>query len=328
MRHQDCGPGERWLDRRSGVLLRRNHQGVFVPVALGGRALDLLGVLVEHPGDLVTRDEIMDAVWPGTVVEDGNLSVQISALRRVLDNGRLEGGLIQTVPGRGYRFLGQVTSDRPDPPQPPDAFVTPATASSAAVDFRQPVSQRPRRGLPRAVAVFVISLCLAGIGAVVFLTSDYRPFGKPAAPPRLSLIVLPFSNLGEDREQQYFADAITEDLTTDLSRMSDSFVISRNTAFTYKSKPLDAKQIGRELGVRYVLEGSVRRSGNQIRVNVQLIEAETGAHLWAERFDRDIGGLFDLQNEITGRIGNVLSKQLAAIDADRPRARAEALDYI
>src|SRR3954468_9137095 len=104
------------VDRRGGVLFRRDPQGVFVPLPIGRRAVGVLGVLVEHPGDLVTRDEIMDAVWPGTVVEDGNLSVQLSALRRVLDNGRSEGSLIQTVPGRGYRFLGQVTSDRPDPP--------------------------------------------------------------------------------------------------------------------------------------------------------------------------------------------------------------------
>ena len=117
--------------------------------------------------------------------------------------------------------------------------------------------------------------------------------GKPAqakspsasTPPRLSIVVLPFANLGGDPEQQYFADGVTESLTTDLSRISGSFVIGRNTAFTYKGKHVDLKQIGRELNVRYVLEGSVQRSGNRLRVNVQLIDAETGTHLWAERFD-------------------------------------------
>src|SRR5205085_4075524 len=183
------------FDRRSGVLSQRDQGGVFVPLALGGRGLDILAVLVEHRGDLVSRDDIMSAVWPQTSVEDGNLSVQISALRRVLDNGRSEGSLIQTVPGRGYRFVGGVTRPEPGSPQAPDALAPPATASSEAVDFTQPVSPRPRRGFPRAVAVFVMALCLAGIGSVAFLTSDYRPFGKPAAPPRLSLIVLPFSNL-------------------------------------------------------------------------------------------------------------------------------------
>jgi TolB-like protein len=117
----------------------------------------------------------------------------------------------------------------------------------------------------------------------------------PFVAPRLSIVVLPFTNLSDDREQQYFADGITEDLTTDLSRLENMFVISRNTAFTYRNKPVDTRQIGRKLGVRYVLEGSVRRSGNQVRVNVQLIDAATDANLWAERFDRDTGDLFALQ---------------------------------
>ena len=117
----------------------------------------------------------------------------------------------------------------------------------------------------------------------------------PVVAPRLSIVVLPFTNLSDDREQQYFADGITEDLTSDLSRLENMFVISRNTAFTYRNKPVDTKQIGRELGVRYVLEGSVRRSGNRIRVNAQLLDAATDAHLWTERFDRDTGYLFALQ---------------------------------
>ena len=113
-----------------------------------------------------------------------------------------------------------------------------------------------------------------------------------AGAPRLSIVVLPFANLSNDPEQQYFADGITEDLTTDLSRLADMFVISRNTAFTYRNKPVDTKQIGRELGVRYVLEGSVRRSGNRLRVNAQLIDTETDGHVWAERFDHDTSDLF------------------------------------
>src|SRR5216684_2950200 len=127
------------------------------------------------------------------------------------------------------------------------------------------------------------------------------PNSQPAVAPRLSIVVLPFANLSSDPEQQYFADGITEDLTTDLSRIEGSFVISRNTAFTYRDKPVNTKQIGRELGVRYVLEGSVRRSGKQVRVNAELIDAETDAHMWAERFERDTGDLFALQNEITSR---------------------------
>jgi len=151
---------------------------------------------------------------------------------------------------------------------------------------------------------------------------------QPAVPPRLSIVVLPFTNLSDDREQQYFADGITEDLTTDLSRIDNMFVISRNTAFTYRTKPIDTKQIGRELGVRYVLEGSIRRSGNQVRVAAQLIDAETDAHLWAERFDRDTADLFALQNEITSRLANALGVELIAAEAARPIEHPDALDYI
>jgi len=154
------------------------------------------------------------------------------------------------------------------------------------------------------------------------------PISQPAIAPRLSIVVLPFANLSSDPEQQYFADAITEDLTTDLSRIAGSFVISRNTAFTYRGKPIDTKQIGRELGVRYVLEGSVRRSGNQIRVNAQLIDAESDAHLWAERFDRDTSDLFALQDEITGRIAVTLSLELVTAEAGRTTEHPEALDFI
>jgi TolB-like protein/class 3 adenylate cyclase len=120
----------------------------------------------------------------------------------------------------------------------------------------------------------------------------------PLSPPRLSIVVLPFANLSGDPEQDYFVDAVTESLTTDLSRISGSFVIGRHTAFTFKGKAVDLKQIGRELNVRYVLEGSVQRSGNRLRVNVQLIDAETGNHLWAERFGKLITDLFDMQDEI------------------------------
>ena len=149
-----------------------------------------------------------------------------------------------------------------------------------------------------------------------------------AAAPRLSIVVLPFTNLSDDREQQYFADGITEDLTTDLSRLANMFVISRNTAFTYRNKPIDTRQIGRELGVRYVLEGSVRRSGNQVRVSAQLIDAQTDAYLWTERFDRDTGDLFGLQDEITGRLANALGVELIAAEAARPTEHPDALDYI
>jgi adenylate cyclase len=151
---------------------------------------------------------------------------------------------------------------------------------------------------------------------------------QPVAAPRLSIVVLPFANLSNDPEQRYFADGITEDVTTDLSRIADMFVISRNTAFTYQGKRVDTRQIGRELGVRYVLEGSVRRLGNQVRVNTQLIDADTNAHLWADRIDGDMSDLFALQNAITGQITRALPFELAVADARRGTEHPDALDYI
>jgi len=259
------------LDRRG--LFRRDERGVFVPIGIGSRALDVLCVLIAANGDLVSKDEIMAGVWPGMVVEDNNLTVQIAALRRILDRGRAGGGCIQTVAGRGYRFVALVTRDAAE------------GSGRAAV-----------RG------------------------------GGP--PPRLSIVVLPFANLSSDPEQEYFADGITDDLTTDLSRIAGSFVIARSTAFTYKGKAIEAKQVGQDLGVRYVLEGSVRRSGKQFRVNAQLIDAESDAHLWAERFDRETGDLFVLQDVITSRIAVALDLELISAEAARPADHPDALDYI
>jgi TolB-like protein len=140
---------------------------------------------------------------------------------------------------------------------------------------------------------------------------------SPPFAPHLSIVVLPFANIGGGPEQDYFVDGVTESLTTDLSRISGSFVIARNTAFSYKGKAIDVKQIGRELNVRYVLEGSVQRGGNRLRVNVQLIDAETGNHLWAERFDKPAADLFDMQDEIVSRLANTLDAQLTAAEARR-----------
>ena len=139
---------------------------------------------------------------------------------------------------------------------------------------------------------------------------------RPAA-PRLSMVVLPFANIGGDPEQEHFVDGVTESLTTDLSRIRGAVVIACNTAFTYKGKPLDVKTIGRELNVRYVLEGSVQRGGNRMRVNVQLIDAETGNHLWAERFDKPLADLFDMQDEIVARLAGALNTELVAAEARR-----------
>src|ERR1700677_3662808 len=146
-------------------------------------------------------------------------------------------------------------------------------------------------------------------------TGTKMPTSERREPPRLSIVVLPFANMGGGAEHEHFVDGVTESLTTDLSRIRGSFVIGRTTAFTYKGKTVDLKQIGRELNVRYVLEGSVQRGGNRMRVNVQLIDAETSSHLWAERFDKPIADLLNMQDEIVGRLANTLSDQLAAVEA-------------
>ena len=212
------------------------------------------------------------------------------------------------------------------------------------------IAELPATGLPpvmpRRRATDRVAIA-AAIGAAALLVAGSAwwvwPATKPAAPPavaaatsiaaplaapRLSIVVLPFANLSSDPDQQYIADGITDDLTTDLSRIANSFVISRNTAFAYRNKPADTRQIGHDLGVRYALEGSVRRSGNKVRVNAQLIDAESDAHLWAEQFDGDMGDLFAWQNEIASRIAIALNVELSRTEASRPSEDPDALDYM
>ena len=180
-----------------------------------------------------------------------------------------------------------------------------------------------RRRLVASLGAAALALLLLLAGGLWWVSSTPSGPGTPAV-PRLSLVVLPFGNLSGDPEQEYFADGITEDLTTDLSRLPGSLVITRNSAFTYKAKAVNPKQVGRELGVRYILEGSVRRIGNEVRVNAQLIDAETETHLWADRFGSDLADLGQLQNEITGRIASSLNVEL--IEAESRRSLRERPD--
>ena len=240
------------LETHDGLLLRGRE-----PVALGRRAVALLQAMVERPGALLSKDALIEAGWSGQFVEESNLTVQIAALRRVLSTTPGGDGWIETMPGRGYRFVGPV------------------------------------------------------------VTEAQKEAPEKSTPPRLSMVVLPFANNGGDLVQEHFVDGITESLTTDLSRIRGSLVIGRNTAFTYRGKAVDLNQIGRELNVRYVLEGSVQRGGNRMRVNVQLIDAETSSHLWAERFDKPLADLFDMQDEIVARLADALNAQLIAAEARR-----------
>jgi adenylate cyclase len=264
--------GEYRLDRRIGVLLRRDERGTFVPSAMGSRALEILVLLVERPGELVSRAEIIAAVWPGMAVEDSNLDVQIAALRRVLDAGRTGSSCIQTIRGRGYRFTAPVML----------------------------VEAGPISGMP-------------------------QPTDKP------SLAVMPFQNMSGDPEQEYFADGMVEEIITALSRIKWLFVIARNSSFTYKGQAFDVKQVGRDLGVRYVLEGAVRKAGNNVRISAQLIDATTGAHLWADRFDGLLEEIFELQDKVAVSVAGVIEPALEAAEtrrlADRPTHDLTALDF-
>jgi TolB-like protein len=196
---------------------------------------------------------------------------------------------------------------------------------------RSGASGNPLSALAPLAAGIVALIVIAG-GAWYFLGAN-RPAAiatnttAPAAVAHLSIVVLPFTNLSGDPSQDYFADGITENLTTDLSRIRNSFVMARNTAFTFKGKNIDAKEISKELGVRYVLEGSVQRDQNRVRVNAQLIDGETGAHLWAERFEEDVADLFKLQDQIVARLANSLSRELVKAAAGKG-ARSKKPDAI
>jgi TolB-like protein/class 3 adenylate cyclase/Tfp pilus assembly protein PilF len=188
------------------------------------------------------------------------------------------------------------------------------------------MGQQALKNIARPIRVYAVRL-----RAVANLLAPDVPAAPPLPQPiapRLSIVVLPFTNLGNDPEQQYFADGITEDLTTDLSRLAGMVVVSRTTAFTYRNKPIDIRQIGRELKVRYVLEGSIRRSGDHIRCNAQLIDAETDSHIWAERFDLLAQDLLWLQDEVTGRIAIALDLELVKLEAARPSEKPDAFEYI
>jgi TolB-like protein/class 3 adenylate cyclase/predicted ATPase len=248
-------------------LARRELRRDNAPVRLGRRALDILCVLASAGGAVVSKDELMAQVWAGVVVEENNLQVHISALRKALEGDSNEESWIVTVPGRGYRLLRS---------REPPAAADPA----------------PGRSLP--------------------------------APDKPSIAVLPFLNLSGDPEQEYFADGMVEEIITALSHIRWLFVIARNSSFTYKAQASDVKRVGRELGVRYVLEGSVRKSGNRVRITAQLIDAETGGHLWADHFEGRLEDVFDLQDKVASGVAGVIEPALEAAETARSTGRPTA----
>jgi TolB-like protein/DNA-binding winged helix-turn-helix (wHTH) protein len=291
------------FDRRGGLLLRCADGDRYLPVSIGSRAIAVLEALIERPGDLVSKDEIMRAAWPDTVVEEGNLTMQISTLRRVLDNGSEMGSCIKTVSGRGYRFAVPVS--RLDAPPTNDRS---ASARDTAVT---PWRVRPWQWLATGMGAVVI---IASVMVVVWLGGWPA---RTAAPPRLSLVLLPFQNLGADPDDDHLADGITDDLTSDLSDIPGALVVARESAYVFKGKAVDVRQIGAVLGVRYVLEGSVRRIEDTLRVNVQLTSAETGLHLWSDRFDEPAVTQSGGQEQIVTRVSDDLAPRLIEIEAAR-----------
>ncbi len=258
-------------------------------IALTRGEFVLLRAFVSRPGRVLSRDALLDATFHRQFEPfDRSVDVLVGRLRRKIESDPKEPRLIVTVPGEGYRFDG----------------LAKALASMPKTDA-QIAEINPDEFVRR------------DNGAKVGDGSAIAPRSHEAGPPRLSIVVLPFANMSDDLGLDYFVDGVTESLTTDLSRIRGAVVIACNTAFTYKGKPLDVKTIGRELNVRYVLEGSVQRNGSRMRVSAQLIGAESGHHLWAERFDKPLADLFDMQDEIVARLANALSAQLVAAEARR-----------
>ena len=247
------------LDAEAGALLRKGE-----PVPLGYRAMLLLTAFLDRPGEVLTKSDLIDAAWQGAAVEEGNLSVQIAALRKVLGQSPEGGEWITTVPRVGYRFARTL---------------------------------HPEEG-----------------GGALGEEGGARP-------PRPSIAVMPFANVSGEHEQDYFADGITEDIITALGSYRWFFVIARNSSFAYKNSPIDPKQIAGELGVRYLLEGSVRKSGESVRISARLVDAATSAQIWAERYDLAVAEVFAIQDEIAERVAGAIEPELLKTESNPASAR-------
>jgi TolB-like protein/Tfp pilus assembly protein PilF len=244
-------------------------------IAIGPKVFDLLLFLVQNREQVVTRDDLLKAVWEGRIVSESTLTSHINAVRKAIGDTGKEQRLIRTVSRRGLRFVGKIEEQ-----------VLPVSIPIAALDVAR-VKLAPALPLPDSP----------------------------------SLAVLPFRNLSGDVEQDYFADGVVEDLITALSRIRWLFVIARNSSFTYKGKTVDEKQVGRELGVRYVVEGSVRKSESRIRITGQLVDVATGTHLWAERFEGTLDDIFELHDQIANSIVGAVASQLERAEIERARRK-------
>ena len=270
------------------------HSGAAVPVE--PQVFDVLAYLVRHRDRIISKNELFDTVWQGRLVSDAALNSRISAARRAIGDSGNEQALIRTLHKRGFRFVGEVE----------EAYAAPEVHAPPAPDT--PADDAPEL-VPAAV-----------------------PAEPLALPHKPSIAVLPFQNMSGDPDQEYFADGLTEDIITGLSRQQWFFVIARNSSFTYKGEAVDVRQVASQLGVRYILEGSVRKSASRVRVTGQLIDAMAGNHLWADRYDRELSDIFELQDEITNRVIGSVSPQILLAEAARVRRKPpqsiDAWDFV
>jgi TolB-like protein/DNA-binding winged helix-turn-helix (wHTH) protein len=273
------------FDARTGELRSERSQARITP-----RAAAVLSMLAERAETLVTKQELFEGVWHGLAVGDDALTSCIQELRQVLGDSARAPRFIETRHRRGYRLIGPVTVVG-------DAHLAGKPISSSSESASD-------EGVPGAAR------------------AGDRPGGSLALPDRPSIAILPFVNMSGDSDQEHFAEGITDDLVTGLSRIRWLFVIARNSTFQYKGKCRDIRRVGRELGVRYVLEGSVRRHGKRVRINAQLIEAMGGGHHWAERYDRRLGDIFMVQDEITRSVAGIIEPRLLAAEGVRALARS------
>lgn len=251
-------------------------------VDIGPQVFDLLLHLVSHHDRVISKDDLLQAVWDGRIVSESTITSHINAVRKAIGDTGEEQRLVRTFPRKGYRFVGEIRFC--EVAQAPHADVP-------VIDDSEPV-------LPREAPPALLSL-----------------------PEKPSITVLPFHNLSGDPEQEYFADGVVEDVIAALSRIRWLFVIARNSSFTYKGRAVGIKEVGQELGVRYVLEGSVRKHGNRIRITGQLIDATTGTHLWAERFEGQLNDIFELQDQITESVVGAIAPQLERAEIERSKRK-------
>jgi adenylate cyclase len=296
-------------------------------VALRRKSFELLRYLVENPDRLVTKEELLKAIWPNAVVTDEALTQCLREVRQAIGDSKQT--IIATVPRCGYRFAAPVL--RVVAPSPSPLVGRGRGGGSRDYGPTVPHSPTPTPDPSPAEPRYSEGSATQHIDRSRQQPTSIGGGEQGREEDRPSVAVLPFANLSGDPQQDYFSDGMTEDITTELSRVSELAVIARNSAVQYKGKAVDIRQVGRELGARYVLEGSVRRSGDHVRIAAQLIDAVTGAHRWAERYDRKVHDAFAVQDEMARTIVATLAAHVNRAETKRallnPPAAWEAYEY-